>query len=127
MRTMQLSELQLPERFSIKLRQDMTYLLSYQDIEIKQIILFGSCARGDCKVTSDLDILLITKESIQRQIRGDIASELEEELDQVRTDVVFYSEAVFEQSDSLFIKQVRKDGIIIYNQEKHGGEYYTAK
>ncbi|PHV70178.1 hypothetical protein CS063_11920 [Sporanaerobium hydrogeniformans] len=127
MRTMQLSELQLPERFAKKLRQDMTYLLSYKDIEIKQIILFGSCARGDCKVTSDLDILLITKESIQRQIRGDIASELEEELDQVRTDVVFYSEPIFEQSDSLFIKQVRKDGIIIYNQEGDGGEYHATK
>lgn len=124
---LQLCELKLPERFLAKLRQDMDYLLSYEDIKLRQIILFGSCARGKCKVTSDLDLLLITKESLPRDIRGDIASKLEEELDQVSTDVVFYSEAIFKKSDSLLIRQVRKEGIIIYSFNEEVGEAYGAK
>ncbi len=79
MRRMNLDELELPERFEKKLKRDRAYLLGYEGIKIKKLILFGSCARGECKVTSDLDLLLVTEESVPRHIRGDIASQLEEE------------------------------------------------
>nr|WP_307992764.1 nucleotidyltransferase domain-containing protein [uncultured Niameybacter sp.] len=123
-----ISQLHLPERFVRKLKQDVAYLLGYPNIEIEQIILFGSCARGNYKVTSDIDLLMITKESLERYIRGDISSELEEEVEQVSTDIVFYSNKIFQEADSLFIKQVKQDGIIIYDQkDKSIGGDYAAK
>ncbi|MEG0013344.1 MAG: nucleotidyltransferase domain-containing protein [Cellulosilyticaceae bacterium] len=112
-----LSDLHIPERFMKKLIKDMDYLLGYEALDIEEVILFGSCARGTCKVTSDIDILVITKESIERYVRGDIASELDEEVEGVRTDVVFYSRQVFETSTSLLVKQINQDGIIIYNNK----------
>lgn len=123
-----IQELGLPVRFTEKLNRDLTYLLKYKDISIEQIILFGSCARGTYKVTSDLDLLAITEESVERYIRGDIASELDEEVDGVRTDIVFYSRHVFDTSHSLLVQKIKQEGIIIYKDEvdKTGG-YYAAK
>lgn len=115
MKKKNISELQLPQRFEGKLLKDLEYLRAYDNLEIEEIILFGSCARGTYKITSDIDILLITKESISRQVRGDIASELDEERDGVRTDVVFYSRAIFEESNTLLTKQIKQDGIILYS------------
>lgn len=112
-----ISEIQLPKRFEIKLRKDLEFLLNYKDLKIEQVILFGSCARGTYKITSDIDILLITQESIERYVRGDIASELDDEVDGVRTDIVFYSRPIFETSDSLLVKQIKKEGIIIYSNK----------
>lgn len=113
-----IEELQLPNRFYTKLQKDITYLINYPGIQIQKIILFGSCARGTYKITSDIDLLLVTKDSLTRDVRGEIASELEEPVDYVKTDIVFYSEMIFRNSDSLLMKQVKKDGIIIYNHEE---------
>lgn len=111
-------KLDIPNRFMNKLIKDMKYLLSYKDIEIERIVLFGSIARGDCMITSDIDIMVVTKTQVDRYVRGDIASFLEEELDGVTTDVVFYQEEVFKNSESLFAKQIKKDGIIIYERDE---------
>lgn len=123
-----IQELGLPVRFTRKLNRDLIYLLNYTGINIEQIILFGSCARGTYKVTSDLDLLVITGESIERYIRGDIASELDEEADGVRTDIVFYSRHIFDTSNSLLVQKIKQEGIIIYKDEidKAGG-YYEAE
>lgn len=107
--------LELPPRFMDKLRHDLLYLLDYKDIQIKQIILFGSCARGTYKVTSDLDLLILTKDSVDRYIRGDIASVLDEAIDCVCTDVIFYQEKIFSTSNSLIVNKIREEGIIIYS------------
>ncbi|MHC1750756.1 MAG: nucleotidyltransferase family protein [Cellulosilyticaceae bacterium] len=119
-----ISEINMPERFKNKLIKDLNYLLQYGTLEINQIILFGSCARGTCKVTSDIDILLITKESLDRYTRGDIAGELDEAIDGVRTDIVFYSQPIFDTSESFFLKQVKEEGIII---NVHQGGAYAEK
>lgn len=117
-----IEEIGLPTRFSVKLQKDIAYILECNEIEVRQIILFGSCARGTYKVTSDIDVLVITEESVSRAVRGDIASELDETLDGVRTDVVFYAREVFEASDSLLCKQIKKEGVIIYSKECVGNQ-----
>lgn len=111
-----IKDLTLPERFSKKLNKDVDYLLNYEGIEIEKIILFGSCARGACKVTSDIDLCLITKDSIERYIRGDITSFLDEEVDCVKTDIVFFTLESFEESMSLIVKQIKTDGVVIYRK-----------
>ncbi|MGL5675999.1 MAG: nucleotidyltransferase family protein [Cellulosilyticaceae bacterium] len=112
-----IEDIGLPTRFSVKLQKDIAYILECNEIEVRQIILFGSCARGTYKVTSDIDLLVITEESVSRVVRGDIACELDEEIDGVRTDVVFYAREVFEASDSLLCNQIKKEGIILYRKE----------
>lgn len=108
-----ISELSLPKRFELKLRQDIEYLVHYPLLSIQKIILFGSCARGECKVTSDLDLLIVTQDSIDRQVRGDIASVLDDPMDGVTTDVVFYQAQIFDQANSLFLKKVKEDGVLL--------------
>lgn len=110
-----LADLKLPNRFEAKLKRDIDYLLAYEGLKLEKIILFGSCARGDYKVTSDIDLLVVTTQSIERYIRGDIASELDEAIDGVRTDVIFYGREVFETSDSLLMREIRKEGVLIYD------------
>lgn len=118
MERVELTSLKLPSRFLRKLEQDIHLLMEYKSLQIEKIILFGSCARLKPKVTSDLDLLVVTKERVDRYIRGDIASEFDEPLDGVTTDVVFYQTEVYETSDSLLMKQIRKDGIILYEKEE---------
>ena len=110
-----LADLKLPNRFEAKLKRDIDYLLAYEGLALEKIILFGSCARGDYKVTSDIDLLVVTSLSTLRYIRGDIASELDEAIDGVRTDVIFYGREVFETSDSLLMRQIRKEGVMLYD------------
>lgn len=110
-----LADLKLPNRFETKLKRDIEYLLAYEGLNLEKIILFGSCARGNYKVTSDIDLLVVTTESTDRYIRGDIASELDEAIDGVSTDIIFYGKEVFETSESLLMREIRKEGVVIYD------------
>ena len=52
-----LDDLNLPEKFH---RFLTIFLNNISGIKsVKEVILFGSCARGDIKVTSDIDILVL--------------------------------------------------------------------
>ncbi len=101
-----IQELQLPARFEQKIISDITYLFSCDIPNLESIILFGSCARNELRVTSDVDLLIITTEPLDRQIRGEIASILEEALDGVHTDGIFYSREQYNTSTRLFTQPV---------------------
>ncbi|MFI3214809.1 MAG: nucleotidyltransferase domain-containing protein [Eubacteriales bacterium] len=111
-----LQVLQLPTRFTNKLYSDLQYLLQYPIDTLESIILFGSCARQDVRLTSDVDILLITTTPLDRFTRGEISSTLEEDLDKVHTDIIFYTREQFEQSERLIAKQIKKEGVILYEK-----------
>ena len=49
------------------------------------IVLFGSCAGNRLKVTSDIDLLVISSEKFDQALRGDIAAELAEPVRGVKT------------------------------------------
>lgn len=113
-----LQKLNLPKRFEDKICHDITYLLSCEKYnDIKKIILFGSCARGTMRLTSDVDLLVITKEEFNRSERGEIASILEEPIDAVHSDVIFYTEEQFIDSKRLITMQIKKEGICLYQKE----------
>lgn len=78
------ANLNLPARFEHKLLFDLEYVLTYNIPDLERIILFGSCARGTMRVTSDLDLLIITTTPLSRLVRGEISSELEDSMDEVR-------------------------------------------
>lgn len=109
-----IQELNLPSRFEEKLLSDIDYIHSYNLKDLEEIILFGSCARNEIRLTSDIDLLIITTTQLDRLTRGDLASTLEEGIDAVQTDAVFYSREQFETSSRLFTTQIKNEGIILY-------------
>lgn len=112
-----LDNLHLPNRFLEKLKKDITYILNSSIKSIKLIVLFGSCINGKLKVTSDIDLLIITNEKPSQTIRGDIASELAEPINNVATDVIFYTIDEIKTGKSLFLKQIKAEGIVIWKKD----------
>ena len=55
----------LPERFIRKIEYDLNYIQERKIPGLRQIYLFGSCARGEVRSTSDVDLLIITDNKIK--------------------------------------------------------------
>lgn len=84
--------------------------LAQSDHSIQKIMLFGSRARGDYHRTSDIDLAIWSTESI---------SEFVYLLDErVPTLLEFDISHMEEIEDSLFIEQVLKEGIVLYEKSR---------
>lgn len=103
----------LPVRFQKKLESDLNYLINAEIPGLKKIYLFGSCARGEVRSSSDIDLLIVTKTQLMdRSLTADVRWTLDEDLDGVRTDVVFtYEEGCL--SSQVFQREVEKDKKLI--------------
>lgn len=112
-----IKDLQLPSRFEQKLIADLHYLFDYNIPELEAIILFGSCARNKIRLTSDIDLLVITTTPLSRITRGEIASDLEDAFDAVKTDVIFYTREQYDYSSRIFTEQVKTEGICLYSNQ----------
>lgn len=113
-----LDRLELPKIYREKLQYDLEQIRKSHLNGLRAIVLFGSCARKRPHVGSDIDLLLITEKQVARGLRGELAGDLAEEHNGVATDLVFYTEEEFEKSDCFFVKEIVKDGIILW--ENHG-------
>lgn len=80
---------------------------------LEYIILFGSYARADEKATSDIDLLVITGGETERLLRGELCSKFEEE----NVDLVFYTAEQFTESQCLFVKRVKEEGIVLWRRK----------
>ena len=87
--------------------------------KLRGIILYGSCARGDFDVDSDIDFLVlldVPRENIsgEREKILDIADQLDLEYDVVLAPV-FQNYDLYRQymTVSLFYQSVQKEGVII--------------
>jgi predicted nucleotidyltransferase len=87
----------------------------YQD-QLEKIILYGSQARGDATEYSDIDILVVLKSAINPYDEIDKTSEIIADLC-LEYDVVisrhFISSEKFENQNTPFIYNVKKEGIMI--------------
>jgi predicted nucleotidyltransferase len=96
-------------------------LISELEQEIDAIILYGSVARREAHVESDIDILIISPDKMKTY---DKASEIRYELDLkygTMTTILVYTPEEFEQSLSLgspFLKEVLKEGQALYGQQE---------
>lgn len=107
----------IPERFLQKLRKDLTYIEASHIPNLEKIILFGSVASGRIKINSDIDLLIVTKELVtDRMLKAHIRDELSEKENGVTSDVVFYIQDSYENSMDLFTKQIRDNGIILWER-----------
>ncbi len=111
-----IKNLQLPHRFEHKLITDIEFLLSSDIPSLESIILFGSCARNELRITSDIDLLIITTTPLERAVRGELASILEEDIDNVHTDGIFYTREQYINSTRIFTSQIKKEGIVLYEK-----------
>lgn len=94
------------------IREKVEYLVR-KIPNLKYIVLFGSYARMEQTVKSDIDLLVISSGMPDRLLRGDLCSEFE----QKNIDLVFYDLNIFRESDCLFISQIKKEGIILWRQK----------
>lgn len=103
----------LPVRFQNKIIHDLQYLVNAGIPGLKKIYLFGSCARGRVRSTSDVDLMILTeKKIIDRTISSDIRWTLDDPIDGVRTDVVFACEGM-DGASRVFKKEVDRDKKLI--------------
>lgn len=109
-----LKESYLPERFVNKIIKDCQCVFDKAIEDLLYIVLFGSCARGNLDINSDVDLLVITKGVIDREIKMDLDHELDEEQEGVSTDIVFYDLETYLRSEGLLVKEIKKYGKILW-------------
>ena len=78
----------------------------------KMIVLFGSYARMEQTISSDLDIFVLTTASVPRNTRGYLMALFEEN----NADIVFAEESIFSQSDCYLYREIRKDGVLLWKK-----------
>lgn len=83
----------LPGRFVEKIEHDIRYLLNADIAGLRRVYLFGSCARGDVKSSSDVDLMVVTEKKLDdRVLAADIRWSLDEPINGIRTDIVYKNE-----------------------------------
>ena len=82
--------------------------------ECRQIILFGSCARGEDRFDSDIDLFVLGDEpdTIREMIA---AARLERQLNLVLVNPMELT--IMETTDRAFLMEIRK-GIVLWEEEK---------
>ena len=80
----------LPTKYIRKIEESLDCILK-EVPDVREVYLFGSCARGDYKWNSDVDIAVITDETItDHALRGNVSCALDEYSEEgVRADVIF--------------------------------------
>ncbi len=82
---------------------------------IKKVILYGSCARGEATKDSDIDVLVLVDESLNpfevRESLSDLLFDILLEEGEL-VSVMAIPENLFENYDSPFMLNVRKEGVI---------------
>lgn len=108
----------LPGRFVEKIEHDIQYILNAGIPDLKKIYLFGSCARGEVRSSSDVDLLIFTTHKISdRVLAADIRWTLDEPIKGIRTDIVYKNEES-EKLDNVFENVVSRDKKIILEVTK---------
>lgn len=103
----------LPDRFVKKIEYDIQYLLNADIPDLRKIYLFGSCARGTVRSSSDVDLLVLTAHKISdRMLAADIRWTLDEPMNGVRSDSVYKNEES-EKTDGVFETVVNRDKKLI--------------
>lgn len=80
-------------------------LITSAGIPFTAVGIFGSYARGDYKTNSDIDFCIIVDERPARSITGVLRDDAEE----FGAEIVFVTPQYFEQDQSPFAKNLRRD------------------
>ena len=97
-----------------RLKLAKEFAKSIKSDNIVQIILYGSVARGDDTEESDIDILIISDH--QKEIQDKVTSESFKVVlnnQEVITPIIMSTERINKINDFTFMKNVRREGIVI--------------
>lgn len=87
---------------------------------VKNVILYGSCARGEASWGSDVDLCVLLNEDVRKLpnyaqiihlLKGTIS---EEDAYSAETDIKFVIGDEWQNSGMLYFKNLRKDGIPVW-------------
>lgn len=96
------------------LSQLCDYLKSTYQHNLKQVILFGSEARGDAKSESDIDVLIVLEKPFNyyQEVHkiGEFISNLCLEYDRL-VSCCFITEEQLKNEDNAFYRNIKKEGI----------------
>lgn len=81
------------------------HLIKEYDIDYEEIGIFGSYARGDYKITSDIDFCIIANNRPNRVISGS----LREDAELLGADIVYVTREYFDKDASVFAENLRKE------------------
>lgn len=107
--TIDMSHLPFDDKIIRKLNTFVSVILSEVE-NCQKIVLFGSYARADYNATSDLDIMVLTKTEVPRELRGELCSFFDEN----NADLIFYTTDAFENSQVLLVQRIREEGILLW-------------
>jgi len=82
-----------------------------------KIILFGSLARGDYRLDSDIDLAIITEDRSLKTLASSIADKILTKHGKL-VSLKFIDEKDLEKEKNPLIDEIKK-GIVIYNGRKH--------
>lgn len=103
----------LPKRFVDKIESDLDYLVKSNIPGLKGVYLFGSCARGDIRNGSDVDLLIFTEQKLEdRALAADIRWTLDDEISGISTDVVYANEESIKEN-TIFKRILNRDKKLI--------------
>lgn len=111
------AKINLPPRFKEKLYRDLMVIDSYKIQDMLMIILFGSCAKGTFTVTSDIDLMLVTKSRLDFHLCAEISDLLFEPVREVRSDIKFYTLEELYDGTSRFTREVKKYGKVVWKSK----------
>lgn len=109
--------LTLPIKFKETIIEDIHFILSNYYDSVDMIVLFGSCGRGNPRWDSDVDILILSEQEMNRQDKTDIRAELCEIVDRVSSDVIFYTFDGFKSSRKRIVDEIKKEGVILWKKD----------
>ncbi len=94
--------------------QVKAYLIQRYGSGIDAVLLYGSCARGQARAESDIDLLVLVENSIKpsavRKELSDFLYDILLEKDEL-VSVIVLPKSVFENQDSLFLRRVRQEAV----------------
>lgn len=116
----------LDARYKASITEAINIILDYKINSLNEIILFGSCARLNIHVNSDIDIAIITSESIHdRSLRGSLRSDLETLSTKIKCDLTLMTNEIMNNQDNInrLRDVIRNEGIILWKDGKCSNDY----
>ena len=103
----------LPKHYEI-IKLCMSLINQLEDFKFNKVILYGSCARGDARFGSDVDLCIVTNHKSSLAEVLNFKTYIYKNLpDCAEVDIKFIDEVEYSTSNTLFINDIRKDGVIL--------------
>ena len=79
---------------------------------VSRVVLFGSRARGDNHVASDIDLAVFPLPDFNS--RGLVSSEIDELATLLKIDLFF----IDEQTDTVLLDRIKREGVVLYERSE---------